>query len=193
MSLTNLDVGGESYVAYATEAEADVYLAVDPVRGSAWAALTAGDPKESLLVAATRRLDLLAWQGEKTGGGAQENAWPRTGLQYPDGTPIPDNEVPIEVENACILLAGSINITPSDAEAATSGSNRKRLKAGSAEIEFFRPELGKALQDETAFKLVQPFLEAAAGSAALGPLASGTGGVSEFSDQDRYGKTRGFP
>lgn len=192
MTITVLTIGSDAYTSYASEAEADIYLAADPVRKAAWEALAAGDPREILLVAGTRRLDFLSWKGEKTGGAAQVNAWPRTGVQYPDGTAVSTSEVPQEIEDATILLAGTINITPTVSQAGSSGSNRKRLKAGPAEIEFFRPTAGKPLQDESAFDLINIFLEAETTSASLGPLATGTDGESEFCDQDKYGRTRGF-
>lgn len=192
MSLDTVDIGGNAYVVYAIVTEADIYLAADPVRKAAWEALATEDEKDVLLVAGTRRLDLLTWQGEKTGGAAQANAWPRTGVSYPDGTAVSTSEVPQEVEDATILLAGTINITPTVAESGSSGSNRKRLKAGSAEIEFFRAEAGRPLQDESAFDLIKIFLEAFSGSAALGPLASGTDGVSEFCEKETHGLVEGF-
>lgn len=192
MSISTITISTVDYVGYASVAEADAYLAVDPARAAAWAALTT-DQKGGNLVAATRRLDLLSWQGEKTGGASQENEWPRTGLTYPDGTPVSTTEVPKAVENACVLLAGSVALDADVADAGTSGSNVKRAKAGSAEVEFFRRSDGRPLQDETAFALVVPFLEASALGGALGPLASGTDGESTFSDVDSWGRTGGFP
>lgn len=190
MTITTITISAVDYTAYASVAEADPYLAVDPVRAVTWAALSA-DQKGGFLVAATRRLDLLDWEGEKTGGAAQENKWPRTGLTYPDGTAVSTTEVPKEVENAAILLAGSIAITASKADAGTSGSNTKRVKAGSAEVEFFRSTLpGTALQDETAFKLIGPFLGGAL--TALFGGATGTDGSSSFTCKDAPGLTDGY-
>lgn len=192
MTISTITIATVDYTAYASVAEADPYLAVDPVRGAIWGAL-AVDVKGAHLVAATRRLDLLDWQGEKTGGASQENKWPRTGVSYPDGTAVSTVEVPQEVENATILLAGSIAISAAVANAGSSGTNVKSVKAGSAAVAFFRQQDGKPLQDETAFKLVQIFLEASAFSSALGPLATGTDGESTFEDIDQWGRTRGFP
>lgn len=181
MTISAITISGEQYTIYADRREANAYLAVDPVRKATWEALTDDDDNRGPpLVASTRRLDLLSWAGKKAGGALQENQWPRTGLTYPDGTAVADDEVPKAVENACILLAGSIAITAASADAGTSGSNQKRVKAGSAEIEFFRPEDGVALQDKTAWELIFPFL--ASDSAKVGPLVSGTGGESAFTD-----------
>lgn len=192
MSITTITINTVGYTSYASLAEADDYLAVDPVRGAAWAALSV-DERGARLVAATRRLDLLAWQGEKTGGSAQVPQWPRTGVTFPNGDPVPTDEVPQGVEDATILLAGSIELDAATAQAGDSGSNVKRTKAGSAEVEFFRPQTGGPLQDATALALVVAFLEAAALGGELGPLATGTGAKSAFDDDDAYGRTRGFP
>lgn len=196
MSITTITISGNNYISNASVAEADAYLAVDPVRGTSWAALT-NDQKGSRLVAATRRLNLLDWAGEKTGGAAQQDAWPRTGVTYPDGTAVPDNEVPQEVEDATILLAGTINLTASASQAGSSGSNKKRVKAGSAEVEFFRPTAGAQLQDETAWALAKMFLGSADTSmttSTTGQRATGTCETSSFSCPDMgYKLTDGYP
>lgn len=190
MSLTNITIGANTYVSYASVAEADAYLAVDPNRGATWAGLTT-DQKGEKLVSGTRRLDLLNYKGEKTGGAAQENKWPRTGVTYPNGEPVSTTEVPLEIENATILLAGSIALDASNAEQGSSGSNTKKVEAGSAKVTFFRQQAGVALQDETAYTLIIPFLESSGDS--LGILASGTDGESTFDDSTRWNRNRGFP
>lgn len=192
MTISTITINTIDYIAYASVAEADAYLAVDPVRMATWAALSAND-KGVNLVSGTRRLDFLEWMGTKTGGDGQENDWPRTGLTYEEsGNPVSTTEVPKEVENATILLAGSIAITASVSQSESSGSNTKRVKAGSAEVEFFRLQAGKPLQDESAFDLVQQWTEGAGVSAATGPLASGVDGESSFCDPDQFGLDRGY-
>ena len=93
MTLTTLTISGVGYTSYATLAEANNRLRVDPVRTEAWSALSSTN-KMINLVAATNRLDLLNWGGQKAGGPTQENAWPRTGLFYPNGTAVPSTGVP---------------------------------------------------------------------------------------------------
>ena len=194
MSLTTIAINGHDYTAYADVAEADPVLAVDPVRMAAWAALET-DPKGIRLIASTNRLDLLSWLGSKTGGAAQANAWPRSGLVYEDGTPVPDDEIPRNLERATILLAGSIASTPAQADAGTSGRAISSVKAGSAEVEFFRQQVtitGKPVQDETVFALVRRWLQGRDSSASVGAVASGTDGESQFTDANSYGRTQGF-
>lgn len=176
MSLSTVDVNGVTHGVYATVAEADGHLAVDPTLGPIWAAKTE-EQKKVLLVASTRRLDMLDWVGEKAGGSAQKNAWPRKGVKYPDGTDVPDDELPYEVEVACSLLAGAIAQDPKKANAGSSGSNIKAVGAGSARVEFFRPTDGVPLQDPTVFGLVAFYLSSGQG----GGLAAGVG----------YGKATG--
>lgn len=192
MSITIITINAVNYTSYASVAEADDRLAVDPIRGTAWAALSP-DQKGANLVAATFRLDLLRWKGEKTGGeGTQENAWPRTGVTYKDGTPVSTTEVPIEVENATILLAGSIALDASVSGSGTSGSNIQRVRAGSASVTFFRPTIpGGVIQDETVLDLIRCFLEGGI-SAAVGALASGTDAESSFCDEN-FGLKDPFP
>ncbi len=190
MSIGTITINAIVYTVYASRAEVNAYLNVDQVRNTAWNALTDSDEvRGPFIVAATRRLDLLTWVGEKTGGSAQENQWPRTNVPLKDGTTQSDSEVPQEVENATALLAGSINLEETTAEAGTSGSNIERVKAGSAEVEFFRPVEGGQLQDQTAFTLVKCFVE----GSALSGKATGTDGESSFCDLDRFGLTEPWP
>lgn len=190
MTITTITIATVDYTSYASLVEANERLAVDPVRGTAWALLD-DDQKGANLVAATNRLDLLNWGGSKTGAAdTQLNAWPRTGLTYKDGTAVSTTEVPLEVEAATILIAGDITLSASAAEAGTSGSNTKRVKAGSAEVEFFRPTIpGAALQNEAAFKLVSCFL---ASSGGLFGVATGTDGGSSFCDPSSPGFSEGL-
>jgi len=194
MTLSTITIAAVNYVSNASMVEANEFLAVDPVRAATWATLT-DDEKGAKLVAATRRLNPLNWMGTKTNGeGTQPDAWPRTGVTYEDGTTVSTTEVPIEVGQATMFLAGSIAINATTAQTATGGSNKKRLKAGSAEIEYFAPVKGKALQDETAWGLVQQFMDRVT-SASVGAYApgSGTAGESSFlEDQQGYGLNKGF-
>ena len=190
MTITTLTIDSVTYTSYATLIQANERLAVDPVREATWELLSDED-KNINLVAATNRLDYLNWRGEKTGGDSQENKWARTGVTYiKSGGAVSTTEVPLEVEDATALLAGSIAISAKVSQSQSSASNIKRAKAGSAEVEFFRAQKGKPLQDETAFALVSQFLE---GATVSGPFVSGTGCSSSFSDIDKWGRVEGFP
>lgn len=195
MTIATITIGGNDYTAYASVAEADIYLAVDPVRATQWASLTT-DQKGSYLISATRRLDFLQWDGEKTGGHTQENAWPRTGLQYPDGEDVATDEVPLEVENACILLAGSIAINATAAASSSSSSKVKSIRTLSTSITYFSTSVSSTtpLQDDDAYNLAKIFLAVAnVYSTSYGNYASGTDGESTFADLDRNGLSEGYP
>lgn len=123
---------------------ADVDTANDFLAGqfdaTAWRA-TDETSKARALVSATRYIDAQQWLGEKTDE-AQELDFPRTGLTYRDGTEVPSDAVPQEVTDSCCLLAASIVDGTAAGNAATVAAGTRRLKAGSAEIEYFRPIVG---------------------------------------------------
>lgn len=192
MTLSTITISAVDYVSYASVAEADPYLAIDAVRAAVWAALTT-DEKGAKLVAATRRLNLLSYGGEKTSGDTQDDKFPRTGLTYASGGAVSTTEVPQGVEDATILLAGSIAIEPEAGDAGTSGTNVKSVKAGSTAVDFFRLQTGVPLQDTTAYSLIKEFLSASGISSDTGALVSGNGDESSFDDIDEWGLTNGFP
>ncbi|MDE0632529.1 MAG: hypothetical protein OXH73_13595 [Caldilineaceae bacterium] len=111
MSLTMLTVDAAHYVSYATLAEANAYLRVEPALYGGWNALT-DEEKSVRLIAATRRIDLLPWAGQALTAG---QAWPRTGVTYADGSDVPHSVAPLEVERAVIWLAGNVNLPLSPA------------------------------------------------------------------------------
>lgn len=194
MTLSTITINAIEYTVYATREEVNNYISIDPVRGPAWNALADTDEvRGPFIVSATRRLDMLTWEGEKAGGATQENAWFRTGVDFEDGTPVGAAELPTEVQNATSLLSGSINIDPSVAQFGTSTNNTKRAKAGPVESENFRFEQGVQLQDLSAYDLIKQFLASDVVSAGTGMLATGTEGKSTFDNIDQWGLNRGFP
>lgn len=198
MTISTITINAVDYTAYSSVSQADAFLAVDATRATTWASKT-DDEKGALLVQATRRLDLLAWGGEKTGGDAQVNQWPRTGATYASGGEVSTSEIPQGVEDATILLAGSIALKASAGDQSGSGSNVSRVKAGSTEVEFFRQTTGVPLADETAYTVVREFLGASGVAGTdVGPMSSGTDTVqgyaqSSFEDRDAWGRSIGFP
>ena len=148
MTLTDINYSGEVYKSYASLTEANRILAVDTTRFSAWDPLDDA-AKNRFLIAATERLDLETWQGEKTGGAAQHNAFPRTGLTYEDGTDIPDNVIPDDLARATALLAGTLAVTPSAASVGSqSARNVSRVKAGPVEVQFEESEGDRSAPDD---------------------------------------------
>lgn len=94
---------------YGTLAEADAYHAA---RGrTAWE--EAAEPaRVAALVRGSDYIDQrYRFPGTRTGGQAQDRAWPRTGVTAPDGA-IPAGEVPAEVERATYEAAFRELVTP---------------------------------------------------------------------------------
>ena len=190
MTITTLTIDGNDYKSYASVDESDNALAIDPIRGPTWAALSE-DNKKKHLAAATRRFNVLNWRGEKAGGPTQDDAWPRIGLTYSDGTEVPDNVVPGDIELATILLAGSVAQDAANANLVNPRASIRKVKAGSAEVEFSESTRGvprtnaqNQVADPAVHALVRKWLE---GSSASYGLASGTDGESCFSELNPYG------
>ena len=195
MSLTDITItidGTEmTYKSYASRSEANHILGADPARRAVWLDDGLTDALKGVyLVAATERLDLLTWAGERTGGAAQTTAWPRTGLSDRDGFELSGATIPSGLERATALLAGTIASTPQAADHGSSSSNIAEVGAGSATIKFFRNQttvVGRPLQDETAYALVRIWLRGA--SRSFAPQTFGVDGDSLFDERERYGFT----
>ena len=195
MSLTDLTIGGNTYKSYATVAEADIALAIDPVRGTAWGLLV-GEDKEKHLAAATRRLDVLNWLGAKAAGASQVNAWPRSGMTYQDGTEVPETAIPNDLELATCLLAGSVGQDAAASNVVNQTAPIRKVKAGSVEVEFSEAQSGSSnsaslnqIADAAVHALIRKWLQGRNVSAGI---ASGTDGQSCFSDKNQYGYTEGY-
>lgn len=168
--MATVQIDSLEFDTYASLADADEYLAGDASAAS-WRAVTTEDnDRGRALVTATRLIDRTGWGGEKTDVD-QIHAFPRTG--FPD---FDEDIVPQAVIDASILLARDIQAGSSVDSQAVTGSNVRRQKAGSVEIEYFNPNL---LTDPSRFptaveELLAPFLP----SVTFGPIASGTDGCS---------------
>ncbi len=130
--MATVTILGVEYDTYATVAEADDYLEAD-FTATVWRAETDDDEKARALVTATRLLDRQIWPGEKADE-AQPLAWPRMGVTGYD-----DYEIPQAVIDACCLLAKYIHEGSTVETSVSTANNTRRLKAGSAEIEYFFP------------------------------------------------------
>jgi hypothetical protein len=108
------------------------------IGAGAWI-LASEDDRERAMVSAARMLDRLKWKGTKTVAN-QPLAWPRTGVTLSDGTAVDSTYYPLAVTHASYELAFVLLTNPTAfSQNAQGGSgNIKRLKAGSAEIEYFK-------------------------------------------------------
>ena len=123
---------------------------------------------------------------------AQTASFPRTGLTDKYGLDVDEFVAPVDVENAQIELGFDVSQKPSIEADGSTASNQKRLKAGTAEIEFFRPTDGTPLPT-VPWDLLRQFIASATG-AVSGSAGFGTGCPSQFNDGDIYRKSQiGFP
>ncbi len=170
---------------YGTSGDADGYMKAR-WGGEPWADADSDDKKQTL-VSATRMIDRENWIGQKTVS-AQALEFPRTGLTDKDGNAVDSATVPGVVEEANYELAFALLNDAAVQEADTTGSNVKRVKAGSAEVQFFRPTTGTPFPT-----IADDLLKSFRGSGVLAGLASGTDEVSAFCDSNPYGLSEGYP
>lgn len=108
---------GNSYPSYESVTDADLFLAADVKRATAWAVRTT-DQKGQGLAGATRLLMQISWCG---------------------GT-VPDIDAPpLAVADATAMLAADGLLKPSLFSSPSGNSNIKVAKAGSVQVEYFRP------------------------------------------------------
>lgn len=159
---------------YETRVEADTYLEASVRAALAWAGVDPTTKDRSLITAFRtfeREFDLVD---------------PATGL------PVDPAAAPQDVKDAQSEYAFELSQNPSLDTVESTGSNQKKLKAGSAEIEFFRPTDGAgALRfPKAVMALLGPFI-AGDVSSAVGQTATGTGCPSSFTAHPA-GLTEGF-
>lgn len=163
MARETITINSVDYDSNVSLADADAYLAVNPQFGAAWAAETDDDERGKLLVAATRRLDLLSWAID-----------------------LDTDTIPEVVKNATALMAAEIQAKPAYASAGSNEDRTKRLQAGKVSKELFRSNKSGAvpLQSETVYKMVYPCLSAAT---PLADPAGTAGGTSSQFTEDHQG------
>ena len=187
MSLTAITLGSIDFPSYASVSEADRYLAADPARSEIWAALSDAE-KGQRLVAATRRLDMLPWTGQKADP-SQFTQWPRSDMPHAV-TPHEPGGIPEPVETAAILLAVSPSII--DPGAGRGDSIVQSERVGPKAVTYFRSRRSEAetiLGDRAALDLIRHLL--CSDAAPMGAYVSGGQTPSEFTPLDRYGRTSG--
>ena len=157
---------------YSNVAEADAYFE-DDIRFNTWDALTEA-VKERALVTGSRQISL------------QVVAECKLPLDEADITP--------SLMNASFEFAIAIITNPDIVTQDSTGSNLKRAKAGSAEVEFFQPQTGTRFPTNVHRILVDGGCFAGAGTSSAGQGAEsfGTDAQSQFTDPEEYNRTRGF-
>ena len=121
---------------YASNAEADDYLSdhVDVATWLAWDRIE----QDRYLVTAARMIDRQVWQGTKyQQAPTQVMDWPRSGLTNEEDQAIDETTIPQFVKDAQCELTIAIGKDSAVQTERNTGSNIKRMKAGSAELELF--------------------------------------------------------
>lgn len=114
--------------------------------------------------------------------------------QLVDPAAVPDPNVtpaPLLVAQATYETAFALVVKPTVQNLATTETNVKRAKGGSAVVEFFKPTGGTAFP-QIANALLFEFLNEIGGTSDAGAAVFGTDGESEFCDQNKFGRSRGF-
>jgi len=157
---------------YQTVADADAYLA-SLIHTQAWAFVDANTKCLALITAFTdiQQLDLVF-----------------------EGSAIDPANAPAGVKAAQAELAFAYS---QDADLATSattgGTNTKRVQAGSAQVEFFRPQEGGRFPTRV-LRILAPFMPSSSGALGVpgGSFTTGANDRSSFDDFDRGPLREGF-
>lgn len=198
MTFTETLSTGETAEVYGGLVAANAYLAFAVGdAATAWRALAnTPDDQKRFLVAATRMLDGLAWQGTANGASSTTLQWPRDNVTDADGNAVDPATVPTGIVNGCFELAAQLAGNASVQDQTDAGSNIQSIGGGGAPtITFFRPT---SAQDGNAPVLPLPVLRlvgqylAAASASAVGASygTSASDAESAFSDCAAYTVTR---
>lgn len=182
-------IATQSYDSYIDLADALEYLAAQfSDDATAFLALTTDD-QGRCLVAMTRTFDRQRWQGTRTDD-AQGHQFPRTGLQYADGTPVDPDTIPGRLAEATAEGAAQIANGSTLQSASSTANLTKTLKAGSVEIDYFRDANFDAAPRFP--QVVQELIGMWLGGAGLpiGSISAGTDGRTAF--KDKYDVKQGF-
>lgn len=178
-------IGSTDYEVYADIATIDLYMEAEAsAYGAAWRARTDPDAKARDAITATRLLDRQKWPGTKTDE-FQDLEFPRDGMGSDCAV---DGVIPQRLIDAACVLAAMIEQGVDVTGSASIQSEIKRQKAGSVEIEYFRPIDAIARFPLPVQELLACLLAGA--SSLTGVVATGTDGCSTF-DTD-YKPTRSF-
>jgi Putative DnaT-like ssDNA binding protein len=178
-----LVVGTNSYI---NVVDADTYFE-HAIHAASWVNAEVS-VKESALVTATRTLDRQNWKGEKyQDAPTQVLDFPRSGLTDSEGNPVDETAVPQEILDATCELGLALIEDNDLQDNANTGSNIKKLKAGSAEIEYIRGTRGTRFP-VIINELIGPWLSGT--SSYSGPFIGGADNETSFSGP--FNLTRGY-
>lgn len=145
-TIETITIGSDTFSVYSHPttdpvADSDTYLAAKI--GSNWSTATTLQ-KQQALVSAARFMDrAVNWSGEKTVA-AQPREWPRDGANC-GGESVTDGTTPDPIAFGQFEMADQLFLDSTVQDGTGTGSNVKKVKAGSAEVAFFSPTLGSAI------------------------------------------------
>lgn len=175
--MATVTIGMTAYDSYEDLSGADAYLAARIGSAGVWDSTTpTDDVKGQALVTASRWI--LEYIRPRVASGD---------LVEPD-----DATIPQFLQDAASELAFSLVVDSAIQDNATTGSNVERVKAGSAEVQFFRPTSGKAFPERVMVLLNAWLDEVGTVSGISVPVAEGTDEESTFEDIDEYGYNDGL-
>ena len=195
-AVETITIGSDTFSVYGLGnadpvADADSYLAAKI--GSTWSTATTLQKQQSLISAARLIDRAVNFSGTKTVA-TQPRAWPRDGADC-DGTAVTDGTVPDDIANAQFELADLLFLDSSLLDASGTGSNIKRVKAGSAEVENFAPTNDPNFETrlpQPVHDIIGCYVESPAGLNSTSYGTTDADGVSSF-DCETFDRTEGYP
>lgn len=202
-AVETVTIGANTYSVYGKGntdpvGDADTYFG-GRLGAATWTAATT-DNKATALVSAFRMLNRgPSFSGSPTVDG-QAGAWPRDGATC-NGTAVTDGTIPDNIVDGQFELALALLEDEAIQDGPGTGSNVRRAKAGSAEVEFFRPTIGEPGLDNRYPQVVHELIGCyfAGNAASLGLFVDGTDSSaadesSSFGSCDNdYGLSEGYP
>jgi hypothetical protein len=184
-SYSTVEISSVEYSVIVTPAQITTRLGTRLGAGpTAWTALSSGD-KDKVALMATRVLDRVAWDGDKTDA-ANDHAWPRSGLLDRNGVAVSSSTIPEDVLMAGSELAAAIaqDAALYDRAEANAGGRVQSLSAGPTSVSFFRASPGASARLPFSVRDLVSLWFAGASSPSAGVTAYGTERPSAWSDGD---------
>lgn len=177
--MPSVTIGMDSYDVFADVATATVFLAAKIGTAGIWDdSPTPADPgQQQALVTATRWI--INYLRDRVAD-----------ADLPDPSAMSIDPL---IEEATIELAFQLVVNSSIQNNATTGSNTKRVRAGSAEVEFFRPTEGTAFPEIVNRLLLAWLRDNSTLALTTTPITSGIdGNESDFECPDEFGFDEGL-
>ena len=191
--IDTITIGSDSFSVYAlvlTEARENTnsfWAGRLGAEATAWAAATDTQKDQAIVMAADWMDRALIFTGDKTVS-SQARAWPRdSATNTCTDEAVTDGTTPDDIFYTQAWLAGAILADNAAASSSGEGSNIKKVKAGSASVEFFSPTTDTSADTRlptVANDYSKCYTDAGTSSGIAAPTATGTSQASSFSACD---------